>query len=76
MTLQGYVSILEVGGNKQRTGSISKVPENSEIKNKCKNIIISISELCIVVLVAQSCLTLCDPMDCSPPGPLSMEFSR
>ena len=20
------------------------------------------------VLVAQSCLTLCDPMDCSPPG--------
>jgi len=21
------------------------------------------------VLVAQSCLTLCDPMDCSPPGP-------
>ena len=25
------------------------------------------------VLVAQSCLTLCNPMDC---GPLSMEFSR
>ena len=23
---------------------------------------------CISVLVAQSCLTLCDPMDCSPPG--------
>ena len=21
------------------------------------------------MLVAQSCLTLCDPMDCSPPGP-------
>ena len=21
-----------------------------------------------LVLVAQSCLTLCDPMDCSPPG--------
>ena len=21
------------------------------------------------VLVTQSCLTLCDPMDCSPPGP-------
>ena len=21
------------------------------------------------VLVAQSCPTLCDPMDCSPPGP-------
>ena len=28
------------------------------------------------VLADQSCLTLCDPVDCSPPGPLSMEFSR
>ena len=27
------------------------------------------------VLVAQSCLTLCDPMDCRPPGS-SVEFSR
>ena len=27
-------------------------------------------------LVAQLCPTLCDPMDRSPPGPLSMEFSR
>ena len=26
--------------------------------------------------VTQSCLTLIDPMDCSPPGPLSMGFSR
>ena len=26
--------------------------------------------------VAQSCPTHCDPMDCSPPGPLSMAFSR
>ena len=24
----------------------------------------------------QSCLTLCDPVDCSPPAPLSMGFSR
>ena len=24
--------------------------------------------ICVKVLVAQSCLTLCDPMDCSPPG--------
>ena len=23
---------------------------------------------CLVMLVSQSCLTLCDPMDCSPPG--------
>ena len=26
--------------------------------------------------VAQSCLTLSDPMDCSPPAPLSLGFSR
>ena len=27
--------------------------------------------------VTRLCLTLCDPMDCNPPGmPLSMEFSR
>jgi len=26
--------------------------------------------------VAQSCPTLCDPMDCSPQAPPSMEFSR
>ena len=24
--------------------------------------------VCLCVLVTQSCLTLCDPMDCSPPG--------
>ena len=30
----------------------------------------------VCVLVAQSCPTLCEPMDCSPPGLLSMEFSR
>ena len=28
------------------------------------------------VLVAQSCPTLCDPMDCGPQAPLSMEFSK
>ena len=27
-------------------------------------------------LVTQPCLTLCNPMDCSPPAPLSMDFSR
>ena len=27
-------------------------------------------------LVAQSCLTLCDPMDCSPPGSPVHGFSR
>ena len=28
------------------------------------------------MLAARSCLTLCDSMDCSPPGSLSVEFSR
>ena len=31
---------------------------------------------CCVVLVTQSCLTLCKPMYCSPPGSLSMGFPR
>ena len=26
------------------------------------------SSVCVCVLVAQSCKTLCDPMDCNPPG--------
>ena len=26
------------------------------------------SEMGVKVVAAQSCLTLCDPMDCSPPG--------
>ena len=30
----------------------------------------------VKVLVAQSCPTLWDPMDCSPPSSSSMEFSR
>ena len=29
-----------------------------------------------LVLVAQACSTLCNPMDCSPPRSLSTEFSR
>ena len=30
----------------------------------------------VKVLVTQLCPTLCNPMDCSLPGFLSMEFSR
>ena len=30
----------------------------------------------VKMLVTWSSRTLCDPMDCSPPAPLSMEFSR
>ena len=36
-----------------------------------KGFVILIPDAC-----AQSCPTLCEPMDCSPPGPPSMEFSR
>ena len=31
---------------------------------------------CVGVLVAQSCPTLGDPVDCTPQAPLSMGFSR
>ena len=34
------------------------------------------SMLCIVDLLAKSCLTLFDPMDCSPPGSCVCGFSR
>ena len=30
----------------------------------------------VKVLVTQSCLNLCDPVDCNPPVPLSTEFLR
>ena len=30
----------------------------------------------VVVLVTQSCLTLCDPMDCSLPGSFVSEISQ
>ena len=30
--------------------------------------IICLNSKCFLVLVAQSCQTLCNPMDCSPPG--------
>ena len=35
-----------------------------------------LSSTCVCMLVAQLCLTLCNPMDCSSPGSLSMGFSR
>ena len=44
---------------------------------------VTVRSCCLVLVVAvvcakllQSCLTLCDPMDSSLPGPLSMGFSR
>ena len=44
---------------------------------RCTRGRISLNHLNVKVLIAQLCLTLCNPMDCSLPGsPLSMEFSR
>ena len=40
---------------------------------KNENIIVPIT---VKVLTAQSCLTLCDPVDCSLAGPFVHEFSR
>ena len=31
-------------------------------------VVVEVSILEVLVLGTQSCLTLCDPMDCSPPG--------
>ena len=40
----------------------------------CKGLYIQVYILCIYMcLIAQSCLTLCDPMDCSPPGGFSKQ---
>ena len=39
------------------------------IENLCMRALPHVTGLCDSgVLVAQSCLTLCDPLDCSPPG--------
>ena len=40
------------------------------------NIIVTIQEVKVKMLVAQSYLTLCNPMDCSLPGSSVHEFSR
>ena len=40
------------------------------------SVIYFIHEKKVEVLVAQSCLTLCDPMDCTYQAPQSVEFSR
>ena len=40
------------------------------------SIYIILEVLCCSCLVTKLCPTLCDPMDYSPPGPLSMGFSK
>ena len=36
---------------------------NTVLHNDCTNFAVA-----VVAVLLQSCLTLCDPMDCSPPG--------
>ena len=52
--------------NQIDTGSLHK--DISIIKHQC--------DVCVCVLVTQSCPTLCSSMDCSPPGSSVHEFSR
>ena len=57
-------------------GAVStRIPLRSQGDNLCKY---SGPHACVCVCAKslQSCLTLCDPIDCSPPSLLSMGFSR
>ena len=52
-------------------GSLFRWASHNNVPSKqCWNIKIAgqIIECCVCTLVAQACLTLCDPMDCSLPG--------
>ena len=46
------------------------------IQSTISPVVYSVCEGEVEVLVAQSCPTLCDPMDCSPPGSSVHEISR
>ena len=55
--------------NKQLVVLFRALPDQS-----AKTVIPQSSHTRAKVLGAQSCLTLCNPIDCSPTGPLSMGF--
>ena len=38
------------------------------VKSNCSTVQFKLTQCMRTCLVAKSCLTLCDPMDCSPPG--------
>ena len=56
--------------------SVIPTLRNSSKNNVYSGLFLSIMLLCTPLLVAQSCSTLCDPMDCSLSGSSSMGFSR
>ena len=45
--------------------SLGLFPQNIELHSVCAHAHVCV---CVCVLLAQSCLTLCDPMDCGPTG--------
>ena len=63
----GYLFMRDLSPKKDDRGHSGQGGNNLEKTTNRDNV------LC---LVAQSCLTLCDPMDCSPPGSCPWGFSR
>ena len=57
---------------KKKAGEISTYDDLGPYDDTHK----SVQELVVCCLVAKSCLTPCDPVDCSPQAPLSMRFPR
>ena len=48
-------------------GWVGMIPGTGDEKEWCRQKIVAVSEH-MLFLVGQSCLILCDPMDCRPPG--------
>ena len=51
-------------------------PHSSEIRGICLCAQLSLPSSPCVIMAMVVCLTLCDPMDCSPPGSSVIGFSR
>ena len=55
-------------GESQRRGSLVAAVYGVTQSRTRKKWLSSSSSMIVLLLVGQSCLTLCNPMDCSPPG--------
>ena len=76
---QGSVQVLHCGqsGWRGRSRAATQAPRGSECVCVCVRAALSVCVCVCVCEVTQSCPTLCDPIDCSPPGSsVSMGFSR
>ena len=58
------LSILRFWWSREPGKNPLQIPRNNYAKNRMRET----SFLCVRAKSLQSCLTLCDPMDCSPPG--------